>query len=84
MTPGLASELRANPFFALAPTWWSRLVLIGLSTLASLIGSQAVISGAFSVLEQSMQLDMLPRLSIVRTSKVKLVYVPGAFVTVLV
>lgn len=43
LTPTLAPELRANPFFALAPTWYTRLMLIALSTLASLIGSQAVI-----------------------------------------
>jgi KUP system potassium uptake protein len=79
LDPNLAPELRANPFFALAPTWYSRMLLVALSTCATLIGSQAVISGAFSVLEQAMNLDMIPRLKVVQTSKGHLgqVYIPS-------
>ncbi len=75
----IAPELRASPFFALAPTWSSRMLLIVLSTCATLIGSQAVISGAFSVVEQGMNLDMIPRLHVVQTSKGHLgqIYIPS-------
>ena len=47
MTP---TELASNPFFALAPTWWSRILLIFFSAAATLIGSQAVISGVIPFL----------------------------------
>ncbi|WP_313801795.1 potassium transporter Kup [Sphingobium sp.] len=56
-----------NPFFLLAPDW-ARLPLVILATLATVIASQAVISGAFSVTQQAVQLGFLPRLKIAHTS----------------
>jgi KUP system potassium uptake protein len=56
-----------NPFFLLAPDW-ARLPLVILATMATVIASQAVISGAFSVTQQAVQLGFLPRLRIVNTS----------------
>ena len=57
----------SNPFFFLAP---SGLVipLVVLATLATVIASQAVISGAYSVARQAMQLGLLPRMRVVQTS----------------
>ena len=56
-----------NPFFRLAPDW-AQLPLIGLATIATVIASQAVISGAYSVTQQAVQLGFLPRLRITHTS----------------
>ncbi len=56
-----------NPFYLMAPDWL-RLPLVVLATAATVIASQAVISGAFSVAQQSVQLGFLPRLKIVHTS----------------
>ena len=56
-----------NPFFLMAPDW-ARLPLVILATVATVIASQAVISGAFSVTQQAVQLGFLPRLRIVNTS----------------
>ena len=55
------------PFFLMAPEW-ARLPLVGIATLATIIASQAVISGAFSVTRQAIQLGFLPRLSVLHTS----------------
>ena len=60
-------ETVANPFFLMAPEWF-RLPLILLATVATVIASQAVISGAFSVAAQAVQLGLLPRLEIQHTS----------------
>ena len=57
----------SNPFFLMAPEW-ARLPLVILATLAAVIASQAVISGAFSVAQQAVQLGFLPRLKIIHTS----------------
>ncbi|ADV01804.1 potassium transporter [Alicycliphilus denitrificans BC] len=57
----------ANPFFHLAPDWIT-LPLVGLATVAAVIASQALISGAFSVTKQAIQLGYLPRLQIQHTS----------------
>ncbi len=67
----------ANPFFLLAPEW-ARLPLVLLATMATIIASQAVISGAFSVTQQAVQLGFLPRLRITHTSAsaVGQIYVP--------
>ncbi len=62
-TPGAAE----NPFFLMAPDW-ARLPLVILATLATIIASQAVISGAFSVTQQAVQLGFLPRIRITHTS----------------
>jgi KUP system potassium uptake protein len=60
-------QAATNPFFLLAPQW-ARLPLVGLATLATIIASQAVISGAFSVTHQAIQLGFLPRLRTEHTS----------------
>ena len=57
-----------NPFYRLAPDW-GRLPLVFLATAATIIASQAVISGAFSVTAQAIQLGFLPRMSIKHTSR---------------
>ena len=56
-----------NPFFLMAPDW-ARLPLVGIATAATIIASQAVISGAFSVTHQAVQLGFLPRLRTEHTS----------------
>lgn len=60
-------EAIKNPFFHLAPDW-ALIPMLGLATLATVIASQAVISGAFSVARQSVQMGLLPRMQIVHTS----------------
>ncbi len=57
----------SNPFFRMAPAW-ALLPLVGLATLATVIASQALISGAFSVTKQAIQLGYLPRLNLRHTS----------------
>jgi KUP system potassium uptake protein len=56
-----------NPFYLLAPSW-ALLPLVALSTLATIIASQAVISGAFSLTRQAIQLGYVPRMFIQHTS----------------
>ena len=67
----------ASPFFMLAPDWF-RLPLVVIATFATIIASQAVISGAFSVTQQAMQLGFMPRLKTVHTSAsaVGQIYIP--------
>jgi KUP system potassium uptake protein len=60
-------EAVANPFFLLAPGW-TRLPLVVLATVATVIASQAVISGAYSMTRQCMQLGFLPRMTVRHTS----------------
>lgn len=62
--PGIVS----NPFFRMAPEW-GRIPLVILATMATIIASQAVISGAFSVSRQAVRAGLLPRLKIKHTSK---------------
>jgi len=57
-----------NPFYEMAPTW-ALYPLIGLATFATVIASQALITAAFSVTKQAMQLGYLPRLRISHTSE---------------
>lgn len=57
-----------NPFFRSAPEW-ALYPLIGLATLATVIASQSVISGAFSVTRQAMQLGFLPRMEVLHTNE---------------
>ncbi|MCW2237115.1 KUP system potassium uptake protein [Azospirillum canadense] len=70
-------ETLENPFFHLAPEW-AQLPLVVLSTAATVIASQAVISGAFSLTRQAVQLGYLPRREIRHTSEheVGQVYIP--------
>jgi KUP system potassium uptake protein len=57
-----------NPFFLLAPEWF-RLPLVVLATAATIIASQAMISGAYSIARQCVQLGFLPRLEVKHTSE---------------
>lgn len=57
-----------NPFFRMAPEW-GRIPLVILATMATIIASQAVISGAFSVSRQAVRAGLLPRLNVKHTSK---------------
>jgi KUP system potassium uptake protein len=68
----------ANPFFLLAPHW-ARIPLVVLATVATVIASQAVISGAYSVSRQAMRLGYLPNLTVRHTSKREggQIYVPA-------
>ncbi|WP_414713980.1 potassium transporter Kup [Sphingomonas sp.] len=61
-------EAVANPFYLMAPEW-ARLPLVLIATAATIIASQAVISGAFSVTHQAIQLGFLPRLRTLHTSE---------------
>ena len=56
-----------NPFYQLAPSW-GLYPLVALSTVATVIASQALISGAFSLTQQAVQLSYAPRLTIIHTS----------------
>ncbi len=58
----------ANPFFRMAPSW-ATLPLVFLAALATVIASQAVISGAYSVSRQAVRLGLFPRLSVKQTSR---------------
>jgi KUP system potassium uptake protein len=60
-------EAIENPFFHMAPNW-AQLPLVGLATAATVIASQALISAAFSVTKQAIQLGLLPRMRILHTS----------------
>src|SRR5207245_3510687 len=66
-----------NPFYRLAPEW-ALYPLVVLATVAAIIASQAVISGAFSITRQAIQLGYLPRLEVRHTSETEIgqVYVP--------
>jgi KUP system potassium uptake protein len=80
-------EAVANPFFNMAPDWLL-LPLVVLATAATVIASQALISGAFSVTKQVVQLGFLPRLQVLHTSikDTGQIYIPlvnwGLFVTI--
>ena len=75
----LADPARAvsNPFFLLVPGW-ARIPMVILAAAATVIASQAVISGAFSVTQQAAQIGYLPRLRILHTSEEQAgqIYVP--------
>ena len=85
----LLSEPEAvkNPFFMMAPDW-ALLPIVGLATMATVIASQALISGAFSVTKQVIQLGFLPRLQVLHTSETDTgqIYMPfvnwGLFVAI--
>ena len=61
-------ETAHNPFYLMAPEW-ARLPLVFIATAATIIASQAVITGAFSVTHQAIQLGFLPRLRTLHTSE---------------
>ena len=76
--PRTSPPRSANPFFLLAPSW-AQLPLVVLATVATVIASQAVISGAFSVSRQAVRLGFLPHLTVRHTSTQESgqIYVPG-------
>ncbi len=80
-------EAVKNPFFLMAPDW-ALLPLVLLATMATVIASQALITGAFSVTKQVIQLGYLPRVNILHTSvrDVGQIYIPvvnwGLFATI--
>ncbi|HET8899084.1 MAG TPA: potassium transporter Kup [Rhodanobacteraceae bacterium] len=61
-------EAISNPFYHAVPDW-GLYPMIGLATLATIIASQAVISGAFTVFRQAIQLGFMPRMQVVHTSR---------------
>jgi len=67
-----------NPFYLLAPKW-ALYPLVGLATVATVIASQAIISGVFSLTRQAIQLGYLPRMEIIHTSRAEIgqVYMPN-------
>jgi KUP system potassium uptake protein len=66
-----------HPFFLLAPTW-ALVPLVGISTAAAIIASQALISGSYSITRQAIQLGLAPRLDVDHTSAREMgqIYVP--------
>ncbi|HEY6992600.1 MAG TPA: KUP/HAK/KT family potassium transporter [Xanthobacteraceae bacterium] len=68
-----------EPFYKLAPHW-AVIPLVGLATLATIIASQALISGVFSLTRQAMQMGLCPRMHVVPTSSAEAgqIYVPTA------
>ncbi|MGE5491899.1 MAG: potassium transporter Kup [Actinomycetota bacterium] len=71
-------EAIENPFYLMAPTW-ALYPMVGLSTIATVIASQAVISGAYSMTQQAIQLGYVPRFEIQHTSQQEIgqIYLPG-------
>ena len=71
-------EALESPFFKLYPAW-ALIPMIGLATLATIIASQAVITGAYSMTQQAIQLGLLPRMNIRRTSETERgqIYIPA-------
>ena len=78
LPPEQAAEVVRNPFFLLASEEW-RLPLVFLATMATFIASQAVISGAFSITHQAIQMGYIPRLNIRHTSETEggQIYIPA-------
>ena len=74
-----------NPFFLMFPHW-ALIPMVVLATMATVIASQAVISGAYSMTKQAVQLGFLPRLTILHTSvrEVGQVYVPAVNTALLI
>ena len=68
-----------NPFYLLAPDW-ALYPMVVLATAATVIASQATISGTYSLTKQAIQLDYLPRMNVMQTSAKESgqIYVPGA------
>ena len=67
-----------NPFYSLVPGW-ALYPMVGIATAAAVVASQALISGAFSLTRQAVQLGYCPRVNIVHTSKTEIgqIYVPA-------
>jgi KUP system potassium uptake protein len=71
-------EAAHNPFYLLAPQW-ALYPLVALAAMATVIASQAIISGVFSLTRQAIQLGYLPRMEIVHTSRAEIgqIYIPS-------
>jgi len=67
-----------NPFYLMAPDWFL-LPLVGLATAATVIASQAVITGVYSITQQAIQLGYAPRMELLHTSGSQMgqIYMPG-------
>ncbi|MBF9235169.1 potassium transporter Kup [Microvirga alba] len=78
-------EKLENPFFLLYPDW-ALLPMVILGTIATVIASQAVITGAYSLTQQAIQLGLLPRMSVLRTSETEKgqIYIPRINVLLLI
>jgi len=63
----VGAEGTANPFYSMLPSW-GVLPMVGLATLATIVASQAVISGSYSITAQAIQLGYLPRMQVIHTS----------------
>jgi len=72
-------EAAKNPFYLMAPSW-AHYPLVILATMATIIASQAVISGVFSLTRQAAQLGYAPRINVIHTSPTEIgqIYIPGA------
>jgi KUP system potassium uptake protein len=68
-----------NPFYLLAPSW-ALYPMVALATAATVVASQATISGTYSLTRQAIQLDYLPRMQVQQTSanEIGQIYIPGA------
>ena len=68
-----------NPFYLLAPAW-ALYLMVALATAATVVASQATISGTYSLTRQAIQLDYLPRMRVEQTSAKEIgqIYIPGA------
>ncbi len=64
----LEPDAQLNPFFSMVPKGFATYALVALSTMTTVIASQAMISGAFSITRQAMQLGYFPRVSIKHTA----------------
>jgi KUP system potassium uptake protein len=73
----VSPEAKNNPFFSLVPSW-GLYPMIGIATAAAIVASQALISGAFSLTRQAVQLGYIPRVTIVHTSHTTIgqIYIP--------
>jgi KUP system potassium uptake protein len=71
-------EAARNPFYSLVPGW-ALYPMVGVATAAAVVASQALISGAFSLTRQAVQLGYCPRVTIRHTSKTEIgqIYLPG-------
>ena len=67
-----------NPFFSMVPSW-ALYPMVGIATMAATVASQALISGAFSLTQQAMQLGFVPRMRLIHTSRTEIgqIYMPG-------
>ena len=68
----------ANPFYSMVPSW-ALYPMVVIATMAATIASQALISGAFSLTQQAMQLGFVPRMRLIHTSRTEIgqIYMPG-------